>query len=194
MYKGGAKSAEDLFTRNEAIIQLQLTVFEDASIVTLATPHVLCDGHGIKEIIRSLISILDGNADTIGPLMEHDPFVKYLPPAGALVETPPYFSILRIWEIVILVLYLLWDMAFNRPIEGRTVFMPAGVVQQLKAKAMEDLAKEGKNPKIDWISTSDVLAAYGLKVCRSCCRKVCLTNAIPTSWFTDHQNLPNPSI
>jgi len=50
----GIRSVAELMKRDLPVAQLQVTLFDDASLVGLTTPHVLCDGHGNKEIARAV--------------------------------------------------------------------------------------------------------------------------------------------
>jgi hypothetical protein len=136
-------------------------MFDDATIIGLTTPHVLCDGHGNKEIILALARILRG--EEVEPLQLGDPFGPILnvqtPP-----DPPPYWSVFNMWQIVVFMACLIWDFVRNRDIQNRELFFPKAEVDRLKEEAMGDLRKKhGEKPDI-WVSASDVLVAFCLKV------------------------------
>lgn len=60
------------------VSQLQVTLFDDATLVGLTTPHVLCDGHGNKEILSAVARILRG--EDVEELTPGDPFTAFVIP------------------------------------------------------------------------------------------------------------------
>jgi hypothetical protein len=159
--EGAPRSVGELMKRDIPMVQLQLTLFDDATLVGLTTPHVLCDGHGNKEIMRALTCILQG--EVVAPLQEGDPFEPILNVQGA-PELPPYWRVFSIWQTVIFLTCLMWDFICDRETQNRELFFPKAEVERLKDEAMEDLRKEhGEKPDV-WVSSSDVLVAFCLKV------------------------------
>ncbi|EJD44092.1 hypothetical protein AURDEDRAFT_114396 [Auricularia subglabra TFB-10046 SS5] len=151
---GGPRSVTQLMTQDIPVTFLQVTTFSDASIIGLTTPHVLCDGHGNKEIGLALARILKG--ETVAPLRDGDPLVRY---AGAPKDTeaPPSWRAFGFVDSAKFFATLAWDFAVNRDIENRELFVPAAEAERIKAEAMADL------PDGEWVSTSDALVAFCLK-------------------------------
>jgi hypothetical protein len=145
------------------VVHLQLTLFADASIVGLTTPHVLCDGHGNKEIAQALALILNGGSPP--PLPEGDPFRPYSPSMStASYTTPQRWKVFSSLQIVVFLFWLLWDFAWNRDIENRELYIPAEEAAKIKAQATRELRDARGYGEDVWISTSDALLAFVLKV------------------------------
>ena len=157
-------SVEDLLQQDIPLTRLQVTVFNDASLVGLSVPHILCDGYGVKAIIQSLTDILNGGTPP-PPLTFVDPFKQYANVPKSF-EAPPYWIVLNTIQTVFLVVCSLWRLLWERPIQNREVFFPKDAVKKIKDEAMSDLRKENGESSNLWISSSDALLAYCLKVWR----------------------------
>ncbi|KAF8516888.1 hypothetical protein JB92DRAFT_3082640 [Gautieria morchelliformis] len=177
--QGGPRSVGDLMSKDIPLAQLQLTMSDDATIIGLTTPHVLCDGYGNKEIILALARILRG--EEVAPLQLGDPFEPILnvqtPP-----DPPPYRRVFNMRQVVVVMACLIWDLIRARNIQNRELFFPKAEVDKLKEEAMDDLRKQyGEQPDI-WVSSSDVLVAFCLKtppnvLCATNMRR-CLADAL----------------
>lgn len=157
------RSVAYLMTADVPICGLQLTSFSDASIIGLSIPHVTSDGHGYKEIMRALSAVL---AKHDVPALElRDPFT---PLAGA--RNAPATSGWRTYnplQVMLLVAYFLWHLARHPVSENRDVYFPAPEVKRIKQQAMNDILKLDSGDSGEdtlWVSTSDALFAYCLKV------------------------------
>ncbi|KAF8511265.1 hypothetical protein BU17DRAFT_69703 [Hysterangium stoloniferum] len=157
--QNGPRSVGDYMKQDIPVSELQLTQFDDATLIGLTTPHVLCDGHGNKEIIYALARILRG--EDVTPLQLGDPFEEFITKES--VEPPPYWRVFSAWQVVVVIAHLLWDFMWTRDISNRDVFFPKLEVERIKTEAMADLKTEhGENPDV-WVSSSDVLVAFCLK-------------------------------
>lgn len=160
----GPRSVGVYMKNDIPVSMLQLTIFDDASILGLTTPHVLADGHGNKEIMNALTLAL--RDESIPPLHEGDPFQQFVIPEEKRDEptpTPPFWRVFSAWQTVVFMAYLLVDFVRTRDISNRDVFFPKEEVERIKELAMKDLRKEhGDNPDV-WVSSSDALLAYCFK-------------------------------
>lgn len=155
-------SVQELLQKDIPLTQLQVTLFDDASLVGLSIPHILCDGYGVKAIIQSLTHVLNGGVPPPPPTLA-DPFQSYAN-APQPLEAPPYWRVLSSIQTAVLILFSLWRSIWERPIENRDVFFPKDAVAQIKSEAMSDLKKEHGESSDVWISSSDALLAFCLKV------------------------------
>ncbi|KZV86526.1 hypothetical protein EXIGLDRAFT_840716 [Exidia glandulosa HHB12029] len=159
---GGPRSVTQLMSEDIPITFLQVTTFTDASIIGLTTPHVLCDGHGNKEIGIALARILKG--ETVAPLPEGDPLAKYAETGKtSSLESPPSWRVFGLIDSAKFFATLAWDFAVNRDIENRELFVPTAEAERIKQQAMDDLRKEHGDSEDIWISTSDALVAFCLQ-------------------------------
>ncbi|KAG8810791.1 hypothetical protein FRC17_002782 [Serendipita sp. 399] len=166
--EGGPRSVKDYLEKDIPLLQLQLTTFEDASILGLTFPHVLCDAHGIRHIALALSRLLKG--EEVLPMKEGDPFERYMhnnnnnkemsPP-----KAPPNYKVLGIAQTVVLIIYMIWNYLWtlNANAQSRLFYIPAADVKRLKAEAMADLKRERPDDKDAWVSTSDTIGAFFIK-------------------------------
>jgi hypothetical protein len=160
----GRRSLKDLFSHDIPNSALQLTQFDDASIVGLSIPHVLADGHGAKEVARALVRALRG--EEVAPIdPSSDPFAKF---AGQPVPPPtPGWRLFSFFQMVVFVAGMLWDRLRYPKYEVREVYVPPKEVERIKRQATEDIRAELGEQTDAWVSTSDALVAFVLKVCRT---------------------------
>lgn len=155
-------SIDDLLKQDMPLNHLQITTFDDASIVGLTIPHILCDAHGTSSVIHALCSILDGKPPP-EPLAHFDGFAPFAVNPKT-VAAPPSWRVLNTWQTSLLYARSIWDWAFGTALENRDLFIPESDVARIKAQAMEDIREaHGEGTKL-WISTSDAILAYCLKV------------------------------
>ncbi|KAG9032704.1 hypothetical protein FS842_004055, partial [Serendipita sp. 407] len=159
--EGGPPTAKDYLNKDIPLIQLQLTTFDDACILGLTTPHVLCDGHGSKEIGIALSRLLKG--EEVLALEEGDPLERYTHHT-ATPKAPPGWKILGIFQMVVLITCMIWSLILTRNVQSRVLYIPAPEVERIKAEAMADLEQERPDDPDAWVSTSDAIGAFLLKV------------------------------
>ncbi|KAI0746367.1 hypothetical protein C8Q80DRAFT_1337354 [Daedaleopsis nitida] len=172
-------TVDELLTRDVPLTHLHVTNFNDASLVGLYTPHILCDGHGVATIARALSSILGGDPPP-PPLHYDDPFLPFLPtPNDSTASAPPCWRTLNFVERMVLYARSLWDFLFCDHIENRDVFFPREEVARIKELAMDDIRHEHEHSGKDlWVSSSDALLAFCLK-----CKHLSTTSRAPLNVF-----------
>ncbi|KAG8765022.1 hypothetical protein FRC20_007686, partial [Serendipita sp. 405] len=158
--EGGPPTAKDYLNKDIPLIQLQLTTFDDACILGLTTPHVLCDGHGSKEIGIALSRLLKG--EEVLPLEEGDPLERYAHHTST-PKAPPGWKVLGIFQMVLLIACMIWSLILTRNVQSRVLYIPAPEVERIKADAMADLKQERPDDPDAWVSTSDAIGAFLLK-------------------------------
>ncbi|KAG8810789.1 hypothetical protein FRC17_002780, partial [Serendipita sp. 399] len=172
---GGPRSNKDYLNKDIPLIQLQLTNFDDASIVGLTVPHMLCDGHGIKEIALALSCLLKG--EQVLPLKEGDPLEAFThnpePP-----KAPPNWKVLGIFQLIVMVAYMAWKYLSTPNVQDRIIYIPASEAERLKAEAMADLKRERPDDKDAWVSTSDAIGAFIIKNIYASCTSQKPFNAV----------------
>ncbi|KAG8788417.1 hypothetical protein FRC15_004392 [Serendipita sp. 397] len=158
--EGGPRSMKDYLKKDIPLIQLQLTNFEDGCILGLTTPHLLCDGHGNKEIGIALSRLMKG--EDVLPLKEGDPLGRYThntePP-----KAPSNWKVLGIFQMVVMIACMIWNLISARNVQSRVFYIPASEAKRIKAEAMADLKRERPDDKDAWVSTSDAIGAFLLK-------------------------------
>ncbi|EIN12483.1 hypothetical protein PUNSTDRAFT_141174 [Punctularia strigosozonata HHB-11173 SS5] len=154
------RSMNDLFTKDIPNAALQLTNFEDASIVGLTIPHVLADGHGVKVVLNALLQTLHGEeVAPIDPIPE--PFAKFkdVPQPPAVVG----WRLFNFFQMLTFVACMLWDRIRYPKYEVRELYVPQKEVERIKQQAMDDIRNELGEQTGEWVSTSDALVAFTLK-------------------------------
>lgn len=154
-------SVKELLKRDIPQTQLHVTLFDDAALVGLSVPHILCDGYGVTEIMRALSTILSSGSPPL-PLDHADPYAAFAVNESR-VPPPPYWRALNALEKLVIYARALWEWLTDRKVENREVFFPRDEVARIKAQAMDDIREEqGQDTKL-WVSTSDAILAFCLK-------------------------------
>jgi len=162
--KDGPRSIGAYMKSNIPVVQLQVTLFDNATIVGLTTPHVLCDGHGNKEIMVALTRILRG--EEIEDLHTEDPFTPFVIPEEKKdepIKTPPFWRVFSTWDMATFMGHLMVDLVKTRDITNRHLFFPKAEIERIKEQAVNDLKKEKGDDPDAWISSSDAIVAFCLK-------------------------------
>jgi len=151
-----------LLKHDVPLTYMNVTTFDDASLVGIAVPHILCDGHGVTIIMKALCQILGGGAPP-SPLNHIDPYSSFAK-SNYIVPPPPYWRALSFASTVILYIRSFWDWIVDGTIENKDVYFPLSEAERIKSEAMEDIRKEhGKDTDL-YVSTSDAVLAFCLKV------------------------------
>lgn len=163
----GPRSVEELLREDRSVVHLHVTSFDDGSLVGLATPHILCDGHGATAIIQALCQLINGGSPP-PPLNLEDPFESYAS-EGKLGKrnneevTPPQWRIIGKLGLALFYLRSLWESIFEDKIENKDVYFPKQEVERIKAIAMSDIRRvHGQNTKL-YVSSSDAILAFCLQ-------------------------------
>lgn len=135
------RTVRDYMNANIPVSQLQITLFDNATL-GLTTPHVLCDGHGNKEILVAVLRILRG--EDIEELTPRDPFAAFVisEDRNEPIKTPPFWRVLSTWDVITFMVHVIIDFVKTRDISYRDIFFPKEEVERIKEQAMQDLRKE----------------------------------------------------
>lgn len=154
------KSFEELIEQELPMTRLHITTVEDASMVAIYVPHILCDAYGITVIMRNLVRVLDGHPPPAA-LDHQDPFRRYKHNFGNINSAPTGWRTLSPADKAALYAREMWEQMFNGPLESRNVFFPAAEVDRIKHQAMDELRAMHRDHRI---STSEAIVAFCLKV------------------------------
>lgn len=222
-----ARSVSALLIEDRPMVSVQITRFEDATMVCISTPHVLCDGYGNREIMRAWTKVLEhrlAGGPELQPLAGLDKdFFKVFAPGGSEAarevgkptSAPVGWRAYTSWETALFLFCFLVDLFWTRPrstIQNWEVFVPANEVKRLKDQAMDELRNRTQEERLqgkeqsahgdsaesteeDWVSSSDVLVGWALKVCivhtsrsfvRTLTQRLTTSSVFPLTAFCGH--------
>lgn len=162
-YPHGPTSVDELLTTDRPMCYVHVTTFNDGSLVGLMVPHVLADGYGGVSILNTLCAILK-TGQIPPPLNYTDPFVNFVPKAHEDVPAPQSWHILSTLGGLALYARSLWESWRPVPWEWREVYFPPSEVKRLKDEAMTDIRSQHGTKTNLFVSTSDAVLAFLLKV------------------------------
>ncbi|KAA1475639.1 hypothetical protein DENSPDRAFT_842442 [Dentipellis sp. KUC8613] len=165
----GPRAVADLLDRaaDRPLVHLHVSVFADGALIGLSVPHILCDGHGVVGIARALGSIMLGGPPP-PPLDLADPFARYVvrdPKEASALPAPPGWRVLGIMGTLLLLARMAWEGLWaSNAIENKDVYFPPEEVKRIKGEAMEDIRRELGAQTERYVSSSDAVLAYLLKL------------------------------
>ncbi|CAH0031292.1 unnamed protein product [Clonostachys rhizophaga] len=148
------------------IIALHVICFADATLVSLAWPHVLMDGTGLQILLNCWSHMLAGRENAVPPVLgaRHDFISRASESALARDEMNDENCLLRGCTTLRLAFNVIWDQlsvffSTQKPV-NRTVYLPKRAVQKLRNQALFEIqrANPGHPDKL-WVSESDVILA-----------------------------------
>jgi hypothetical protein len=173
---------DELINSDRPAVTVQVTRFNDATLITLSISHIVGDIFAVKDILKGWESSLHGAPPTPWMKLEQDPFAAY-GPGGKLAgekassDSPPLPPGWRIFNLVDKARFLwrlLWDVGYTRPektISSKYVFIPNAELDRLVEEATQDLVaveerrkRQGEpSPTPLKLSRSNVLYAWIMK-------------------------------
>ncbi|CAH0050508.1 unnamed protein product [Clonostachys solani] len=147
------------------LLALHVICFTDATLVSLAWPHVLMDGTGVQILLNCWSHMLAGRDRAVPAILgvQHDLLARAS--ESALARDQVHFqesSLSRGCTTMRLVFNILWDQvagyfSTQKPV-NRTVYLPRRAVQKLRNQALFEIqrANPGHPDKL-WVSESDVI-------------------------------------
>ncbi|KAE8413502.1 hypothetical protein BDV36DRAFT_268182 [Aspergillus pseudocaelatus] len=150
---------------------VRIITFQDATLVTVSFLHSLMDMMGLDAVLAAWSAVLRGREDEVQPLVgfAHDPLAGL---AESKSEPPPKYvftdTLLIGWTwFLFAVRYLLTvELFWQRREEERVIFLPAKYLQQMRDKAMGELASRDTSDggKPVFLSEGDILFAWWTRV------------------------------
>lgn len=178
----GIKDLNELISSDRAIATIQVTRFNDATLITVSVSHIIGDLFTIKALLKAWERTLHGEAPAPFEHLGRDPFRDY-GPGGRLAgkdvrsNSPPLPPGWRVYGLVDKARFLsrfLWDCHISRPeksISQKYIFIPEAEVKDLEQQARRDLVEveqrrkqqgvEVQGPLV--VSRSNILYAWILK-------------------------------
>ncbi|KAL5529816.1 hypothetical protein ACEPAG_5803 [Sanghuangporus baumii] len=162
------KSIQELMDSDKPMCHLHVTNFDDAALIGLSVPHLLCDASGVAIIIKALCTLINSGAKP-RPLNHHDPFASYKRKDGVAreVPAPPHWRLLTRLDRAILYIRQLWEHFLGSRVDNYDIFIPQLEVQRMKTQAMRDISIQYGSNTGRYVSTSDVVLAFLLQCTHS---------------------------
>lgn len=161
----GAPETIDEFTCQDVLmLSLHITSFDDATLVAVSYPHTMMDAVGQRDLVHAWSLVLAGLEADVPPLLgtREDIMYKAGDPNAQPQEKYVLDSLrMSSFGMIKFGLRMLWDMFWNWQIECQTLFLPKKMVDDLRAEAMEELARDTpEGEEKPWVSDGDVLLGF----------------------------------
>lgn len=163
---------EDYLYQDIPMIGLQVTTFNDATLVSLNFSHIMWDAMGLKDFLDAWSLTLQGRDDEVIPLIENDPLAllgcshelrEFVPRDKVETSaTPPYMpeqykhanNQLDVIQLLRLGLRQVLDKMTHKNLreEFRTICVPATYIDALRKEALQAL-------QIDYSNMPSVIAS-----------------------------------
>lgn len=160
---------EDYTCTDNPQLALHVISFMDATLVSLAWPHITTDAMGLHALVTNWCKVLAGREGEVTPLggLQNDPLETV--GTGSVPEQEERWmykdqAIAGI-SMLIWVLRFVWEIIWVRKQEPRIIFLPAASVKGLRERAINELAAEAKNAdEKPFLSEGDVLTAWATRM------------------------------
>ncbi|GKZ84690.1 hypothetical protein AnigIFM56816_010245 [Aspergillus niger] len=156
---------DDWICTDRPQLQIHVSLFQDATLITLPYLHTLSDAISRGTFFEAWTAVLRGREDEVPPFVpfEHDPLGTL--GTGVPVQSYKNFGrVLRGLSFVVFGLRCLWEMVWFKQ-EEHSIHLPGRCVDRLKETARQELEAmaSGDEPKVPFVSESDVVMAWWVR-------------------------------
>ncbi|KAF7303619.1 hypothetical protein MIND_00591200 [Mycena indigotica] len=159
-------TVQDLLKPNTPLVHIHVTTFNDITFVGVTSTHAMFDAMGTKIFLHAWTRVLSGEPLDDIPGMPWDvaPFSSFASqtfPKGWVQRGLFKLGFISRW---------LWSFRFKRRLRldpflvGMAICMPKAFLERHKQDVMAELQDAGSK---EWVSSSDVLLAWLVKLCYS---------------------------
>ncbi|RTE82406.1 hypothetical protein BHE90_003034 [Fusarium euwallaceae] len=151
---------------NAPLLSIHLTIFSDASVLTISCPHVLADQFGVASIVKAWLKVAKG--DTPPDMLGYRDDV--LPPGHPIfdfIDKESRKGMMRVRgkrDQTVVMAGIVLDLVKARKEESLIVFIPLQLVERLRERSSRTFAE--KDESVPDISNGDILTAIFTKMTR----------------------------
>ena len=145
-------------------LAIRIITFQDATLLTVTFLHTLMDTMGLHSILRGWSVVLSGREDEVPVFVgfNHDPL-------AGLSETNPSQPYIFADKLLLGVSWLIFAFHYLLELfwyreEERIIFLPAHYLQRMRDTAMGELQLQNTGDKGAFVSESDVLFAWWIRI------------------------------
>ncbi|KAJ5152030.1 hypothetical protein N7492_010325 [Penicillium capsulatum] len=143
-------------------ISLHVVCFRDATLVSIAWPHLMMDVMGGQALLAGWSSVLAGHDDNVPKVLGAREDILRHPEItgdnGLFEELKLDQHSMSTIGLVMFFLRFLWDKLWDGPRLRKIIFMPKHALAALRAQAQRELAAVSRDET--FISESDVITAW----------------------------------
>ncbi|KAH7094420.1 hypothetical protein FB567DRAFT_3133 [Paraphoma chrysanthemicola] len=155
---------DDFLAGDVPLLSLQISSFNNATLVGLSYPHLLMDVMGQQALVRSWSLLLAGRETDIPRLLgAREDIIAQIANEAVEEEYLLKKQQLKGWSLATFGMRFAWDMLMNRVVETRTIYLPKSAMTKLTLRARESIPKEKNSLEAPFISEGDVLTAWGIR-------------------------------
>lgn len=162
--EGAPLGFKDFIYHDTPQLSLHITSFNDATLVAISWSHTLMDAMGRHALLQSWSLVLSGREAEVPPLLGAREDV-----VCAALDGPAEYEDFKLesmrltgWAIFMFALRFVRDLLWNSVVETRTIFLPKGLMADLRSEAQTDIAVANGGEK-SFVSDGDVLAAWATR-------------------------------
>lgn len=155
------RSVEEVMQQDGPQLYLHVTVFADATVVSLAWPHYLMDAMGLQALVHNWSLVVNGEANKVATFLgaDKDPLQEAIEAdSGSHEELAVEKHSLGAYGTLMLVLGLLWASFWASKMEERRITLSPASLERLCQRARKDVAENGEPG--GFISEGDVMVAW----------------------------------
>lgn len=164
----------DALANDSPQLSLHITPFSDATLVGISFPHTLMDALGFEALLRSWSLVLAGRADEVPPILgaRHDSLWELAAGSGGTKVEEDFIigrNLMRGAAVTKFLLRSAWDAVRNPIIKAQALYLPKAAVDQLRSRAMDNIADapQGHIHEKAFVSDGDVLTAWMTQIIAS---------------------------
>ncbi|USW58455.1 Putative transferase [Septoria linicola] len=153
----------DFLDKDQPLLSLHISSFNDATLVGLSWPHLLMDVMGQQALLRGWSSVLAGRKSAVPPCIgaREDTIAEIADSTTSPIEE--YALGKQKMSVLGMIQFgarFAWDMMWNSNVETRTVCIPASAMNCLLKEASDSISEAATNGKQPFVSEGDVLTAW----------------------------------
>jgi hypothetical protein len=142
-----------------APLSVHFSLFEDYTLMGMTVPHAFGDVGGLAQCLLAIRQKTRDLSKPALPLLEEkeDPLAEIYSQKN--LSPPARKRCIGLWESLSFIWTMIWMMLMWPKLKGQAMYVPASALENLKIRTMKELGGKG------YISESDILIAWWLKVC-----------------------------
>lgn len=192
------KKLEDWLYSDRPQLTIHIVSFNDATLMTLTYLHTLMDAMGLASFFQAWTAVLRGQEEQVPPFIgfDKDPLESSseVTPAKQHVLSR---KLLKGLNLGIFLLRFILDLLRHRE-EERIIFIPGNYLQQLRNKALQELAANSNGESKPFVSEGDVYFSWWSRIMLSALqpvgdRTIVLFNIFDIRPILDENRLPSHS-
>ncbi|KAH8688490.1 hypothetical protein BGZ61DRAFT_494573 [Ilyonectria robusta] len=157
-------NAAELISQEAPQLSLNITSFNDATLVTISWPHILMDALGYQDLLRCWSLVVSGREEEVPPFLGATKDVL-LEAEQSNSEKPEDFRLegkrLGTLGTSMFLSRFVWDHLRNPPVETRVIFLPKKAFEKIQSQVQEEATAAAQDTdEKPFVGEGDALTAW----------------------------------